>query len=262
MGPWLYYGLQALQFLSSMKAQKRQEKAQIEANKKTAQGYIQKMNYTFQNAEIQRQSAFASAVDQLTKTRLQANRQESAVLAAVSEDFQGGGRTADMVARSIRNDTARASRSILNNMEVTNNEIDINKEAALISTKNAIDSIPAVQKKSNMSYLVDAGFAYINAKEKMDVLSSLKQGRGTPNSNYTASTRDTTANIRTVDLDQYIKEEETAKSNSNFSFFSTNSVFTSNPVSLYYGGFNYDSVLLGNKKGGTNKLWGTKLLLQ
>lgn len=258
----LHLALMALQFLSGVHANKKQEKAQIEANKKTARGYIQQMNYTFQNAEIQRQAAFASAVDQLTKTRLQANRQESSVLAAVNEDLQGGGRTADALARSVRNDTARASRSILNNMEVTNNEIDLNKEAALISTKNAIDSIPSVQKKSNFSYLLDLGSSYLNFKNQQEQLDYMRQGRGTQNSRVSSTPYKAPTDVRPVDLDAYIREEELANRNSNFSFFSTNSVFTNNPVSMYYGDFNYDSVFTGNRKGGTNKLWGTKLLLQ
>ena len=44
--------LYGLNFLSGVRSNRRAENAQIEANKKTARGYMQQMNYSFQNMEI------------------------------------------------------------------------------------------------------------------------------------------------------------------------------------------------------------------
>ena len=64
------YALAAAQFLSGVSAQKKQEKQQIEALKKTAKGLVQQMNWSFQNYEMARQSAFAAAVTDMTKVRI------------------------------------------------------------------------------------------------------------------------------------------------------------------------------------------------
>lgn len=232
----------AMQFLSGVKSQRDSEKQQIEANKKRAKGYMQSMNYSFQNAEIQRQSLFASAVDDLTKTRMQAQRQVSAVANAVNEDNMGGGRTADMVVRSTQNDTARALRSIIENYRVKSNEIDLNKEATLISTKNAIDSIPSVQRKSTMSYILDATNAYMSYKGAVSGTNT--SGR---DSNLTGGTN-------TI----------------NYSFFSGDSLFNTNPVASYYSGIGYNGAFNYNYGGsgvsstlrGGDNIWRTRLLVQ
>lgn len=255
--------LYGLNFLSGVFSNRAAENAQIEANKKTARGYLQQMNYSFQNMEIQRQSLFASAVDDLTKTRMQANRQVSSVLASIGEDNSGGGRTAEALVRSVKGMKGRALDSIVANYKIKSNEIDLNKEATLISTKNAIDSIPAVTRKSLGSYLMDAANTYIAAKGAID---ERNKGKGDTKSGTEVIHNEDGSysynrDVRGVNLDKYME------TNTNqYSFFSTNSLFSVNPVASYYSGvgyngaYNYSGGL--NPQGGGNRRWQTKLLLQ
>lgn len=255
--------LYGLNFLSGVRSNRRAENAQIEANKKTARGYMQQMNYSFQNMEIQRQSLFASAVDDLTKTRIQANKQVASVLASVGEDNPGGGRTADALVRSVKGMKGRALDSIVSNYKIKSNELDLNKEATLISTKNAIDSIPAVTRKSWGSYLMDAANTYLSVKQAL-----------TSQSKTDAKTKGTAEVIHNedgsysynrdvvgVDLDKY-KETNTNQ----YSFFSTNSLFSVNPVASYYSGIGYNGAYNYSNgidaQGGGNRRWQTRLLLQ
>lgn len=255
--------LYGLNFLSGVFSNKAAENAQIEANKKTARGYLQQMNYSFQNMEIQRQSLFASAIDDLTKTRMQANKQVSSVLASVGEDNPGGGRTADALVRSVKGMKSRALDSIVANYKIKSNEIDLNKEATLISTKNAIDSIPAVTRKSWGSYLMDAANTYIAAKGALSSREDNKEATksGTEVIHNENKSYSYNRNVQGVDLDKYME------TNTNqYSFFSTNSLFSINPVASYYSGvgyngaYNYSGGL--NSQGGGNRRWQTKLLLQ
>ncbi len=167
---WATIALSALNALSGISARKKAVANQIEANKKTALGYIQGMNYSFQNYEEQRQQLFAQAVDDLTHVRFQSRRQEAQVDAAVNEEDMGGGRTADLLKRSTRNDEARAASSVVGNYQAQNDEIDLNKETTLINTKNAIDSIPSVNKPSTASYLMGAASSFVDTYNALDAI--------------------------------------------------------------------------------------------
>lgn len=208
---WYVAAAYARNFLSSVKASKAAEKAQIEANKRTATGYMQQMNYTFQNAEIQRQSLFASAIDELTKVRRQATRQQASILAAVGE-AQGYGRTANAISRVAKGDEARTAGSIAQNYHIKMNEIDLNKEAALISTKNAIDSIPAVSRRTTASYFMEGLGTYYNFLKEKEGLEALQSGRDTGGGEGSYS-----------------------------SFFSPSSIFKTDPVADYYNGIGTDN---------------------
>lgn len=234
------YALAAAQFLSGVSAQKKQEKQQIEALKKTARGLVQQMNWSFQNYEMARQSAFAAAVTDMTKVRMQAARQYGSVSAAVNEDFAGGGRTADLLKRSVKNAEARAAASIRDNWEAKNNEINLNKVATMMSTKNAIASLPSVTKKSNFAYLLDGAKAYFGAKAAVD--------------------------------DGKIKTDMPMKDSYTYNMFDADSLFNTNPASeftnyLHSGNTFTDYLDLGgtgvshNYYSGGRQVWGTKALL-
>ena len=107
------------------------------------QAAIHGMNISFQNYEMERQDAFDSAVQEIMKTRMNADELNAGVDAAVNEDMAGGGRTADLLKRNVRGDAARAISSIQENYGRKSDEIDINKEGTLISTKAKVDSIQA-----------------------------------------------------------------------------------------------------------------------
>ena len=103
-------GIAALSAVSKQKARKKELQAQIDANNQTARGLLQSMNYTFQNYETQRRAAFAAQIDAMTKDRMNAHRQEASVKAAVNEELAGGGRTANLINRSVRADESRVGR--------------------------------------------------------------------------------------------------------------------------------------------------------
>lgn len=233
------YALMAAQFLSSAAAQKKQEKQQIEALKKTARGLVQQMNWSFQNYEMVRQAAFNAAVTDMTKVRMQAARQYGSVSVAVNEDFAGGGRTADLLKRSVKNSEARAAASVRDNWDAKNNEINLNKISTMVSTKNAIASLPSVTQKSSFSYLLDGVKAYYGAKASVD------DGK-----------------IKTGTLKSAEREP--------LSFFDAEGLFATNPAAGYIDYVNSGSNSLFNYTGdalmptglvGGDMAWGRKLLL-
>lgn len=129
-------GLQAIGGYLGQKATASAAQAQMNAQAKAA---ITEMNYAFQNYEQQRIDAFDAAVNELEKLQHNAMQLNSGVEAAINENQAG--RTAVLLMRNTEGDTARASASIKDNYERQSNEIDLNKEAVLKSTKNTIDNI-------------------------------------------------------------------------------------------------------------------------
>lgn len=142
--------------------------AQGRAQQETARSMVQSMNYSFANMEQERRSAFEASIDELTNTRLQALRQKSSVDAAVNEGIVGGGRTAALIKRSVANDTARTIGSIKTNYAKKSNEIDLNKEAALLNTKRQIDSMPKIEKPSFLSSALGLAGDYYGYKNMQD----------------------------------------------------------------------------------------------
>ena len=256
--------LTGLNFFTSRKAQRAKENAQIEANKRTARGYMQQMNYSFQNAEIQRQSLFVSTVSSMTKARMQSNENIASIQASVGEDMGGSGRTADALIRTARGQASRTLDSYLANYQIKSNEIDLNKESTLISTKNAIDSIPAVTRKSDMSYLTDLGMTALSIKGMLasDKAKASAQKQGAEVIHNETGSYSYNRNVHGVGLE------------SPYSFFSSNSLFKTNPVASYYSGVGYNdnyqfrqgldpvSRFYNYSSGGGNRRWQQKLLLQ
>jgi len=257
--------LAGLQALSGYSSTQQAIKNQIAANNKTAHGLVQRMNYSFQNYETERQQAFASAIDSMTKMRMQAHEQEASVRAAVNEENAGGGRTANLINRSVRGDESRNADAIQTNYENTQNAIDLNKEATLISTKNAIDSIPKVDTPSAFSQLLSAASTAMQTYNAVDAVNTrqslanvisdsaaIKKAEASKVGDYYDEASDGT--VSGVNLDAAAEKYDTG-------LFSSSSIFNSNPAYTYYGSspFNYTGVSSSTYKGGS--LWGTKSLL-
>ena len=145
-------GLGVAGAVMSYNAQASAAKQQAEAMKQQADVAVQSMNREFMNYEIERRDAFDAAVNEITKTRLNAMQLNSSVEAAVSEEMAGGGRTADRIIRSVHADEARSVASIQDNYQRKSGEIDLNKETALLSTKNYIAGLkpPSAPSKAGM----------------------------------------------------------------------------------------------------------------
>ena len=159
-------------------SQNKALEAQGRANRETARSMIQSMNYNLQNLEQERRDIFEATVQELERTQMQGRRLSSSVNAAVNEGLSGGGRTASLLMRSSEADTNRAAQSVKDNYHKRSNEIDLNKEAALLNTKAQIRSIREVQKPSFLGTLVSLGTAYLGARQEQEKINLMRAQAG------------------------------------------------------------------------------------
>jgi hypothetical protein len=110
---------------------------QANAQRKQA---VTQMNLTFQNYEIERQDAFDSAVDEITKTRMKAESSQATVQTAIGEQM-GQGRTSQLLMRNAVSKESMAVSDIKDNYSRQSNEIDLNKESVLKSTQSYVKQI-------------------------------------------------------------------------------------------------------------------------
>ena len=252
-------GIAALSAISKQKARKKELQAQIDANKQTARGLLQSMNYTFQNYETQRRAAFAAQIDAMTKDRMNAHRQEASVKAAVNEEMAGGGRTANLINRSVRADESRVASQAQANYQTKMNEIDLNKEAALISTRNAINSIPSVETPSYFTQAMEMFSDYLNTYNALQGIGSMRKKAGVEGGHGKVLNRNT-GDIRPVNLDPYIHSEdihntgigtrivdldEASAKYDSMNLFNPHGLFASNSINGYFSddmssGLSYD----------------------
>ena len=243
-------GIAALSAVSKQKARKKELQAQIDANNQTARGLLQSMNYTFQNYETQRRAAFAAQIDAMTKDRMNAHRQEASVKAAVNEEMVGGGRTANLINRSVRADESRVSSQAQANYQTKMNEIDLNKEAALISTRNAINSIPSVETPSYFTQAMEMFSDYLNTYNALQGIGSMRKKAGVEGGHGKVLNRNT-GDIRPVNLDPYIHSEdihntgigtrivdldEASAKYDSMNLFNPHGLFASNSINGYFSG--------------------------
>ena len=135
-------GLQVAGNYMGQRATAKAAQAQMNQQAQTA---FTKMNYAFQDYEIERVDAFDDAVAELDKVSHNAMRVNSGVEAAVNETMSG--RTAKMLVRNVEGDTARTKASIKDNFARKSTEIDLNKERSLLSTKDYINNLNASAPK-------------------------------------------------------------------------------------------------------------------
>lgn len=134
-----------LQIGGNLLGQREQAKAyqaQLDAQAKAA---VTEMNFAFQNYEAERTDAFDQTVADIMKIRQNSMQLNSGVKTAVNENMSG--RTANLLVRNVEGDTARAVGSAKDNYSRKANEIDLNKEATLRSTKSYIDNLNASAPK-------------------------------------------------------------------------------------------------------------------
>lgn len=141
-------GLQALGMRQQYNAQAKYLEAQ-------ARGATKEMNYAFQNYELERQDAYDAAVNDIIKTRINQMQLNSQVNAAIAEGYAGGGRTANRLMRAAEADTSRTVASIQDNYSRKSNEVDLNKESTLLSTKDYIANLQEQGKISKMQKFSD-----------------------------------------------------------------------------------------------------------
>lgn len=151
----------------------RQVKAQQQAILAQAQGYIQSMNYGFQNFELERQDALDQTISELAATQLE-GQSLSQQVAAILGDQEKTGRTADLIQRNANAQSLRQIESIKDNYARKSNEIDLNKETTLLNTQNALQglqrSMPSAPSRLGM--LMDIGMSVINYSDSLKALKS------------------------------------------------------------------------------------------
>ena len=135
-------GLQVAGNYMGQRATAKAAQAQMNQQAQTA---FTKMNYAFQDYEIERVDAFDAAVAELDKVSHNAMRVNSGVEAAVNETMSG--RTAKMLVRNVEGDTARTKASTKDSFARKSTEIDLNKERSLLSTKDYINNLNASAPK-------------------------------------------------------------------------------------------------------------------
>lgn len=159
-------------------AQNRSLEAQGQANAQTAKNMLMSMNYNLQNLEQERSDAFDATIDELEKIKIQGNRLTSQVNAAVNEGLAGGGRTANLIKRASQADVERAEVNAKDNYRRQSNEIDLNKESALLNTKSQISSIKQVEAPSLLSSLVTLGTAYYQGLQTEESIKGIQSKAG------------------------------------------------------------------------------------
>ena len=246
----LSYGISALSSLSNQKAQRAEIQNQIDANNQTARGLLQSMNYTFQNYETQRRAAFAAQIDAMTKDRMNAHRQEASVKAAVNEELAGGGRTANLINRNARADESRVASQSQANYQNKMNEIDLNKEATLISTRNAINSIPSVETPSYLTQGMEMFSDFMQTYNTLQGIKSMRKKAGVEGGHGKTLDRNT-GDSTPVNLDPYIHSEdihntgigtrivdldEASAKYDSMNLFNPQGLFASNAINGYFSG--------------------------
>lgn len=159
-------------------AQNRSLEAQGQANAQTAKNMLMSMNYNLQNLEQERSDAFDATIEELEKIKIQGNRLTSQVNAAVNEGLAGGGRTANLIKRASQADVERAEVNAKDNYRRQSNEIDLNKESALLNTKSQISSIKQVEAPSLLSSLVTLGTAYYQGLQTEESIKGIQSKAG------------------------------------------------------------------------------------
>lgn len=155
-----------LQVAGNYMGQKATAKAAQAQMNQQAQAAFTQMNYAFQDYEIERVNAFDAAVAELDKVSHNAMLLNSGVEAAVNETMSG--RTARMLVRNVEADTARTKASIKDNFARKSNEIDLNKERSLLSTKDYINNLNASAPKmpSRFSNAISTAGVVLNSYTK------------------------------------------------------------------------------------------------
>ena len=134
---WAGVAMQVLGAYGNWKAQRESAIAEGQAMAQQATNAIQSLNYSFMNYEIERRDSFDSAVADLTKNAMNSRMLVGGVENAVSEEM-GDSNTGRLISRSTNAEGLRAQASIKENYAKTSDEISLNKEQALLSTKQFI----------------------------------------------------------------------------------------------------------------------------
>lgn len=174
-------GQVAMETFGNYLGQKSSARAAQEAMNAQATAAIREMNYNIVKLEQERTDAFDLAVADISNVRLNSLQLNSGVKAAVNETMSG--RTANLIVRATEGDTARAVASIQDNYDRKSNEVDLNRERAVLSTEAYLKNLNASAPKmpSRLSnFMSFAGSA-------LGAYASVNRGGNSKNTNNSAS---------------------------------------------------------------------------
>lgn len=131
-------GLNVIGSIIGARGQAKALQAQYDAQRKAM---ITQMNYQLQNYEMQRADAFDNAVTEMMNVQRQAQDVGSQAKAVINENING--RTAELLARNVEGDRARAYEGVKEQYASKSNEIDLNEDSTYKSTASAINNLGA-----------------------------------------------------------------------------------------------------------------------
>lgn len=109
---------------------------------------IHSYNYSVANMEMERQSLFDQAVDQITATQLKAQAKLGAVDVALGENMRG--QSANLIRRAAEAGFARKEGTIRTNYEIRANNLQQNEDMKRVQTQSYIENIPRPSEASLM----------------------------------------------------------------------------------------------------------------
>ena len=130
------------------------------------------------------------------------------------------------------------------------NEIDLNKEAALISTRNAINSIPSVETPSYLTQGMEMFSDFMQTYNTLQGIKSMRKKAGVEGGHGKTLDRNT-GDITPVNLDPYIHSEdihntgigtrivdldEASAKYDSMNLFNPHGLFASNAINGYFSG--------------------------
>lgn len=171
---WAGVAMQVLGAYGNWKAQRESAIAEGQAMAQQATNAIQSLNYSFMNYEIERRDSFDSAVADLTKNAMSSRVLVGGVENAVSEEM-GDSNTGRLINRSTNAEGLRAQTSIKDNYAKTSDEISLNKEQALLSTKQFIAGLHPPKLPSYAALALGMAGAGIQSWSQMQNAEAFKE---------------------------------------------------------------------------------------
>ena len=171
---WAGVAMQVLGGYGNWEAQRESAIAEGQAMAQQATNAIQSLNYSFMNYEIERRDYFESAVADLTKNAMSSRVLVGGVKNAVSEEM-GDSNTGRLINRSVNAEGLRAQTSIKENYAKTSDEISLNKEQALLSTKQYIAGLHPPKLPSYAALALNMAGAGIQSWSQMQNAEAFKE---------------------------------------------------------------------------------------
>ena len=177
----LAFGMQAIGKILGFNADRQRAIAEGKAMQAQAYNAIRTMNYAFQNLEHERRDAFDIAVANIEKMQATGRTVQGAVDASISEEYGDGGNTGRLLSRSTHGETLRAITGEQDNYRRHSDEIDLNKEQQLLTTKQFTENLHPPKLPSKLGLGLDLLGTFLGARGASQAGDAFKQIAGVIN---------------------------------------------------------------------------------